>query len=258
MAEYVSGGTAAQKYVFTEKERDIETGYDYFGARYYDSDLGRWMTVDPLADKYPGWSPYNYVMGNPLNSYDPDGRDVIVLLAPKGANRAGHSAILIGNSKTGWTYISKNGTLEGEKDLYGKSDFTYLVQEEGETFNQFLAEVEDRDRQDYEVGYWMISDTDEDRKMINAALTNAKELYKLLTNNCMDVVTKALESIALHGGHVNMPMNGNGISSGVTYKDYNAIPNIRYEIIKANNVGFELILSNDTVYKRKKAEAGLE
>lgn len=66
MAEYVSGGTTGQKYVFTEKERDIETGYDYFGARFYDSDLGRWMTVDPLADKYPGWSPYNYVMGNPL------------------------------------------------------------------------------------------------------------------------------------------------------------------------------------------------
>ncbi len=78
MAEYVSGGTTGQKYVFTEKERDIETGYDYFGARFYDSDLGRWLSVDPLADKYPGWSPYNYVMGNPLRLVDPDGRGVFV------------------------------------------------------------------------------------------------------------------------------------------------------------------------------------
>ncbi|MCC7004824.1 hypothetical protein IT397_02820, partial [Candidatus Nomurabacteria bacterium] len=50
MAEYVSGGTTGQKYVFTEKERDTETGYDYFGARFYDSDIGRWMSVDPLMD----------------------------------------------------------------------------------------------------------------------------------------------------------------------------------------------------------------
>ncbi|QOJ28873.1 MAG: hypothetical protein HRU80_08245 [Ignavibacteriales bacterium] len=51
-------------------------GYDYFGARYYDSDLGCSLSVDPLMDKYPGWSGYNYVMGNPLNSFDPDGKEV--------------------------------------------------------------------------------------------------------------------------------------------------------------------------------------
>jgi len=56
MDEYVSGGSINNKYKFTEKERDIETGYDYFGARFYDSDLGRWLSIDPLADKYPGWS----------------------------------------------------------------------------------------------------------------------------------------------------------------------------------------------------------
>ncbi|MCC7004822.1 hypothetical protein IT397_02810 [Candidatus Nomurabacteria bacterium] len=48
----------------------------YFGARYYDSGIGRWLSVDPLMDKYPGWSPYNYVMGNPLRLVDPDGREI--------------------------------------------------------------------------------------------------------------------------------------------------------------------------------------
>ena len=43
----------------TGKERDSETGFSYFGARYYDSDiLTGWLSVDPMADKYPGLSPY--------------------------------------------------------------------------------------------------------------------------------------------------------------------------------------------------------
>ncbi|MGE5398797.1 MAG: RHS repeat-associated core domain-containing protein [Ignavibacteriales bacterium] len=63
------------RYKFTEKERDLGTNYDYFGARYYDSELGRWQSVDPLADKYPGLSPYNYCANNPLLLYDPDGME---------------------------------------------------------------------------------------------------------------------------------------------------------------------------------------
>jgi RHS repeat-associated protein len=62
-----------EKYKFTEKERDKETTYDYFGARYYDSELGRWLSVDPLSSKYPGFSPYVYTANNPLKFIDPNG-----------------------------------------------------------------------------------------------------------------------------------------------------------------------------------------
>ncbi|MBE0539113.1 MAG: hypothetical protein IH620_05325 [Ignavibacterium sp.] len=40
-----------------------------------DSELGIWLSVDPLADKYPGWSPYNYCVNNPVLNIDPNGMD---------------------------------------------------------------------------------------------------------------------------------------------------------------------------------------
>lgn len=67
-----------ERFKFTGKERDEETGYDYFGARYYSSALPMWLSVDPLADKYPNISPYAYCEWNPIKFVDPDGRKIVV------------------------------------------------------------------------------------------------------------------------------------------------------------------------------------
>lgn len=57
-----------------------ETGFSYFGARYYDSDLsGLFMSVDPMSDKYPNISPYIYCAWNPIRFADPDGNERIVV-----------------------------------------------------------------------------------------------------------------------------------------------------------------------------------
>ncbi|MDX9914223.1 MAG: RHS repeat-associated core domain-containing protein, partial [Candidatus Moranbacteria bacterium] len=61
-------------YTFSGKEKDVETGYGYFGARYYDSGLSIWLSVDPMSDKYSNMSPYNYCANNPVILVDPDGR----------------------------------------------------------------------------------------------------------------------------------------------------------------------------------------
>jgi RHS repeat-associated protein len=61
-------------FTFTGKERDEETGYSYFGARYYDPEIsGLFLSVDPLADKYPSFSPYAYCAWNPVRLVDSDG-----------------------------------------------------------------------------------------------------------------------------------------------------------------------------------------
>ena len=66
-------------YTFSGKEKDAETGYGYFGARHYDSGLSIWLSVDPMSDKYPSMSPYNYCANNPVMLVDPDGREVFLL-----------------------------------------------------------------------------------------------------------------------------------------------------------------------------------
>lgn len=67
---------------FTGKERDPETGLDYFGARYYGSKIGRFTTTDPvytwrenLVDPQR-WNRYAYARNNPLRYVDPDGRQI--------------------------------------------------------------------------------------------------------------------------------------------------------------------------------------
>jgi len=62
------------RFKFTGKERDAETGMDYFGARYYASDISVWLSVDPLASKFPNISPFAYVNNNPVMYIDKDGR----------------------------------------------------------------------------------------------------------------------------------------------------------------------------------------
>lgn len=64
-----------ERFKFTGKERDEESGYDYFGARYYWSLLMHWLSVDPLAHKYPWLSPYAYCNWNPVKNVDSEGME---------------------------------------------------------------------------------------------------------------------------------------------------------------------------------------
>jgi len=68
-------GSFREPYKFSGKEEDIEVGLSYFGARYYSTALGRWMSPDAVTihDLKGDANPYAYVHGSPLMGVDPDG-----------------------------------------------------------------------------------------------------------------------------------------------------------------------------------------
>jgi RHS repeat-associated protein len=99
-----------------QREWDVESQYDYFGARYYDSRIGRWLGVDPLLDEYQGLSPFSYVANNPLNSIDPDGR-AFNLLAGAIGGVVGFAAGTLANA---FDQYSKTGDVDWKKAVnYG-------------------------------------------------------------------------------------------------------------------------------------------
>ena len=102
---------ANYKYKFNGKELQDELGlnlYDY-GARNYDPALGRWMNIDPKAEKYFQYSPYVYVANNPLIYVDPDGKDLILAGDKKNVDRT----IAVANKGIGMNIVKtdKNGNV---------------------------------------------------------------------------------------------------------------------------------------------------
>ena len=76
MGESTDKGT--QPYKYNGKELDRMHGLDWYdySARHYDAVLGRWMCVDPLAEKYQAIGDYVYCAGNPIKLIDSDGRKI--------------------------------------------------------------------------------------------------------------------------------------------------------------------------------------
>ena len=71
-------------YSFTGREHDSETGLHYHRARYYNPEIARWISEDPIEFNSGDMNLYRYVINNPLYWIDPDGEAIIGALCVGG------------------------------------------------------------------------------------------------------------------------------------------------------------------------------
>jgi RHS repeat-associated protein len=162
------------RYKFTAKELDNETIYTYFGARYYDSDLSIWLSVDPLADDYPSLSPYIYCANNPIVYIDPDGRS----FDEWGIDAAGnikHLSFKEGPDEL-YRIDSKGNKIEVNKDGNFTEGVDFIVLDREMTDNLQISRVKYTENANGEGPY-------ENRLKMNAFSSNVdkvREVYSFL------------------------------------------------------------------------------
>ena len=212
---YPFGGVFAstgnvQPYKYNGKELDAKKGlnwYDY-GARMYDPTLGRWHTVDPLAEKFYGITPYNYCFDNPIKYIDPDGKKPRVYVEMKGV---GHTFITTGEGKytTVYTY-GRYGGLNTDKSsfrsLSRKGEGVLIIMKGNDAINYIKNEVMGKEARTYEITNGndekidahfdeMFNSSDvkpSEGKYENTDNAKVIDTYDLWDNNC---TTKSVEAV---------------------------------------------------------------
>jgi RHS repeat-associated protein len=136
----IGTGQGVQLYKFTDKELDMEHGmnlYD-FEARTYDPATGRFLSIDPMAEKYYNISPYAYCANDPLLYIDPTGEDIkIFYYDDKGKQQSfvfnGNNAAdapenqFVNDFISAYNYNVENGGGDNLKAAATSTDYTIQV-----------------------------------------------------------------------------------------------------------------------------------
>ncbi len=213
---YPFGGVFAtmgnvQPYKYNGKEYDTKNNlnwYDY-GARYYDAALGRFTTVDPLAEKYYGINPYAYCLNNPIKYVDTDGKLPRIFVERKGF---GHAFVTVGNgtNTTVFTY-GRYGALGKDKSSARSTSPTgegVLIKLTG---NDAISFIQNQMLENEAIGYEFSNGSDKSvsehfnkqlsesdkipQKGKYAGNKNAKVIdeYNLFTNNCVTTSVNGIQ-----------------------------------------------------------------
>ncbi|MFZ0731014.1 MAG: RHS repeat-associated core domain-containing protein [Candidatus Sulfotelmatobacter sp.] len=195
---------------FTGKERDSESGNDYFGARYYSSAMGRFMSPDPIimndlrVVNPQRWNKYAYVINNPLSLTDPTGMDAAYVNFSGMANQFGHSGVMSIHSDGSATYSSKDG--QGNihaTDLSTKIQFDANRTPTTESYAALAKEVSGIESTPGQtpidpssVGIVYFKTAGWETEALDGYIAQAKDTnqkYRVVGNSCLDYAIGALD-----------------------------------------------------------------
>ncbi|WP_146106036.1 hypothetical protein [Apibacter adventoris] len=158
-------------------------------------------------------SVYSYVHNRSVNAVDPDGEDIIILYDSNSVYGLGHSAVLIGNDKDGWRYISMNGTGEGAKPIglaknsdlgnikYNRktrigNDFRGSGLKATEIIGIINESANPNEKHNYDRAFLILSNTSEDNLAYEKAKKEASaKWYNIFGQSCIDPGQAALKGV---------------------------------------------------------------
>jgi RHS repeat-associated protein len=223
--------TPDNNYLFNGKELQDDFGLDWYdyGARFYDPDIARWNTADPLSEKYVYASPYCYTLNNPIKFSDINGQDVVLLIANEGAGGNGHMGAIIQDGNGEWHYMTignadPNATQSQMVSSGSQGGMALIPLGTKDKEEAIALAKQDDNNSPYKDHVEFNTST----KMDKAIFAEAQELqeninsgeikYNAVTNNC----AHAVEGIIEEGTGVDLKSGSN------------PQPNKRFENIKKN------------------------